>query len=147
MEERQKKICVESLVYDDKKMEACLAEVGNRIHDERIKQALSISKLAEMSNLSVSCISKAETERCRISLKALIKIATALNIPVWKLLDTEKVEMEGMTAEGLCEGKKKSTNGERFEQIMDSAGEEVITLILDMADELMKAINKEMKER
>ena len=31
----RRKICVESIVYDDSKMEACLAMVGRRIHAER----------------------------------------------------------------------------------------------------------------
>jgi len=93
MEEQQSRISVESLAYDDEKMEACLAEVGSRIREERIKQELSISKLAELSNLSVSCISKAETEKCRISLKALIKIATALKVPVRQFLDIDGIDL------------------------------------------------------
>lgn len=146
MEERQSRICVESLAYDDEKMEACLAEVGSRIREERIKQELSISKLAELSNLSVSCISKAETERCKISLKALIKIAAALKVPVRQFLDINEIGIADVPEE-YSKQAANVTNGERFEQIMEIAGEETVTLILDMADELMRAINKESKER
>lgn len=146
MEERQSRICVESLAYDDEKMEACLAEVGSRIREERIKQELSISKLAELSNLSVSCISKAETERCRISLKALIKIAAALKVPVRQFLDIDEIGIADVPEE-YSKQAANVTNGKRFEQIMEIAGEETVTLILDMADELMRAINKESKER
>ncbi|MBP3488833.1 MAG: helix-turn-helix transcriptional regulator [Roseburia sp.] len=146
MEEQQSRISVESLAYDDEKMEACLAEVGSRIREERIKQELSISKLAELSNLSVSCISKAETEKCRISLKALIKIATALKVPVRQFLDIDGIDLADVSETCNREGAS-VTNGKRFEQIMEIAGEETVTLILDMADELMRAINKESKER
>lgn len=140
-EEEQRKIFVESIIYDDSKMEACLAMVGRRIHAERIRQRVSISRLAELSNLSISCISKAETDQCRISLKALIKIAAALNVPVWQFLDIDESYLLGGTEES--QNLKDCTNGERFEQIMKPAGEKTTALILDMVDELMRAMNRE----
>lgn len=139
--EEQRKIFVESIIYDDSKMEACLAMVGRRIHAERIRQRVSISRLAELSNLSISCISKAETDQCRISLKALIKIAAALNVPVWQFLDIDESYLQGRTEER--QSLKDYTNGERFEKIMKPAGEKTTEMILDMVDELMRAMNRE----
>ena len=52
--EEEKKIRIDSIAYDEQKMEDWLAETANRIRTERIKQNLSISRLAELSNLSVS---------------------------------------------------------------------------------------------
>lgn len=82
----QRKIHIESLIYDEEKLEIRLEGVGARIREERLKQNISISKLAELSNLSLSCVSKAES-RCRIGLKALLKIAAALEIPAEQLLN------------------------------------------------------------
>lgn len=84
----QHKIHIESLIYDEKKLEKRMEGVGARIKEERLKRNISISKLAELSNLSLSCISKAESH-CRIGLKALLKIAAALEIPAGQLLGHE----------------------------------------------------------
>lgn len=137
--DEQKKISIDSVVYDEKKLEQCLLEVGVRIRHERIRKNLSISKLAELSNLSVSCISKAEANQCGISLKALLKIAAALDVKVWKLMEQKEPAQTGNRDAGWQEpdGRK------RFEQITGRADEETVGFILDMAEQLLSIMEKE----
>lgn len=142
--EEQKRICIDSAVYDERKMDAWLAEVGERIRMERMRQNLSISKLAELSNLSPSCISKAESNQCGISLKALLKIAVALGMPVWELLEQEKTDGEPeKLLEKMGEEEKTSFESRRFEDIIATAESDTIEFILDMAEQLMKVVGRE----
>lgn len=133
----QKRIDIDSIVYDEEKMSIWLSEVGNRIRMERIRQKMSISRLAELANLSVSCISKTESNQCGISLKALLKIADALNIPIWQLLVQEEAE----DRTGIDQ--KLSDRAAQFEQITAESDEKTVAFILDMAQQLMKIMNQE----
>ncbi len=54
--------------------------IGTRIKTHRRKLQLSQMQLAELSDLSVPYISYIETGKKKISLKALVSIANALNI-------------------------------------------------------------------
>lgn len=78
-----------------------------------------MAKLAEMSNLSVSHISKLERSRCDIGLKALLRIAAAMEMEADELLpgDFEPKETE-----------RKLTAGERFEQIMQGADPQLVEM-------------------
>lgn len=129
----QKKICIDSAVYDEEKMDAWLAKIGMRIRRERISQNLSILKLAELSNLSPSCISKAESNQCGVSLKTLLKIVVALRMPVWELLELEDAEDE----------EPNSPMNRRFEEITAQAEGETVDFILDMVEQLMKVTARE----
>lgn len=121
----RKKIKVNSLIYNDKKMAQLINGIGCKIYKERVRKNLSVSMLAELSNLSVSSISKIETAQCGISLKALVKIAAALDLPVESFLNPESGEKNG------------ESRGERFERITKEAEEELVELILEMAESII----------
>uniref|UniRef100_UPI003FF0CCAE helix-turn-helix domain-containing protein n=1 Tax=Roseburia sp. TaxID=2049040 RepID=UPI003FF0CCAE len=107
----------------DDEVKVILAEVSRKIHDERKKRGLSMARLAEISNLSVSHISKVEAAQCEIGLKALLKIATALEMDVMELLPCE-----------LQEENKPQTNGERFESVVATADQRTVEVVLDMSE-------------
>ena len=106
----------------DDVMNQVLRDVSKNISKERKKRGLSMAKLAEMSNLSVSHISKLERSRCDI--KALLRIAAAMEMEADELLpgDFEPKETE-----------RKLTAGERFEQIMQGADPQLVEMFLRMA--------------
>lgn len=108
----------------DDVMNQVLRDVSKNISKERKKRGLSMAKLAEMSNLSVSYISKLERSRCDIGLKALLRIAAAMEMEADELLpgDFEPKETE-----------RKLTAGERFEQIMQGADPQLVEMFLRMA--------------
>ena len=108
----------------DDVMNQVLRDVSKNISKERKKRGLSMAKLAEMSNLSVSHISKLERSRCDIGLKALLRIAAAMEMEADELLpgDFEPKETE-----------RKLTAGERFEQIMQGADPQLVEMFLRMA--------------
>ena len=103
----------------DDVMNQVLRDVSKNISKERKKRGLSMAKLAEMSNLSVSHISKLERSRCDIGLKALLRIAAAMEMEADELLpgDFEPKETE-----------RKLTAGERFEQIMQGADPQLVEM-------------------
>ena len=108
----------------DDVMNQVLRDVSKNISKERKKRGLSMVKLAEVSNLSVSHISKLERSRCDIGLKALLRIAAAMEMEADELLpgDFEPKETE-----------RKLTAGERFEQIMQGADPQLVEMFLRMA--------------
>lgn len=108
----------------DDVMNQVLRDVSKNISKERKKRGLSMAKLAEMSNLSVSHISKLERSRCDIGLKALLRIAAAMEMEADELLpgDLDAKETE-----------RKLTAGERFEQIMQGADPQLVEMFLRMA--------------
>ena len=91
----------------DEEVKVMLQEVSHKIRKERLRRGLSMARLAEIANLSVSHISKVEAEQCEIGLRALLKIATALGMEVTELLPDEMKTIPKMP-----------TNGEKFEAIM-----------------------------
>ena len=108
----------------DDVMNQVLRDVSKNISKERKKRGLSMAKLAEGSNLSGSHISKLERSRCDIGLKALLRIAAAMEMEADELLpgDFEPKETE-----------RKLTAGERFEQIMQGADPQLVEMFLRMA--------------
>ena len=55
-------------------------EIGKRIYQARISKDIKQEKLAELTNTSVSTISRLECGQTVPSLKTLLKISTALNV-------------------------------------------------------------------
>ena len=108
----------------DEVMNQVLRDVSKNISKERKKRGLSMAKLAEMDNLSVSHISKLERSKCEIGLKALLRIAAAMEIEADELLPDD-FELKGV--------EKKLTAGERFEQIMQGADPQLVEMFLRMA--------------
>ena len=95
----------------DDVMNQVLRDVSKNISKERKKRGLSMAKLAEMSNLSVSHISKLERSRCDIGLKALLRIAAAMEMEADELLpgDFEPKETERKIRTNYARGR--STTG------------------------------------
>ena len=130
---RNEKIKVDSLIYDDEKMQRYLASVGERIYKERARKGLSIGKLSELSNLSASCICKVESAQSEISLKALLKIAVALDVSVSRLLEDKKEDACPCVSLACLQ---------RFENLLGGADAEVVDAVLGIADEFMQALDK-----
>lgn len=129
-----KNIKVESLIYDDKKMQKYLHEVGGRIYKERMKRGLSAAGLAELSNVSTSCICKLEAAQTEISLKVLLKIAMALDISVSSLLEDKKGESEKacITLEEL----------QRLGELISRKDAGIIEAVLGIVDGVIEIMDK-----
>lgn len=115
----------------DEEVKGMLQEVSQNIRRERQRRGLSMARLAEISNLSVSHISKVEAEQCEIGLRALLKIATAFGMEVTDLLPTELTEVPKML-----------TNGEKFEEIMQGANPQTVEFVLKMSEHMASALNE-----
>ena len=115
----------------DKEVKVMLQEVSHKIRKERLRRGLSMARLAEIANLSVSHISKVEAEQCEIGLRALLKIATALGMEVTELLPDEMKTIPKMP-----------TNGEKFEAIMQGANQQTIEFVLKMSEHMATALNE-----
>ena len=57
---QQKRINIDSLIYDDQKMDQRMEKIAQNIRRERQRREVSLSELAAAANLSVSCVSKAD---------------------------------------------------------------------------------------
>lgn len=115
----------------DEEVKVMLQEVSHKIRKERLRRGLSMARLAEIANLSVSHISKVEAEQCEIGLRALLKIATALGMEVTELLPDELTAIPKM-----------QTNGEKFEAIMQGANQQTIEFVLKMSEHMATALNE-----
>ena len=115
----------------DEEVKVMLQEVSHKIRKERLRRGLSMARLAEIANLSVSHISKVEAEQCEIGLRALLKIATALGMEVTELLPDEMKTIPNMP-----------TNGEKFEAIMQGANQQTIEFVLKMSEHMATALNE-----
>lgn len=115
----------------DEEVKVMLQEVSHKIRKERLRRGLSMARLAEIANLSVSHISKVEAEQCEIGLRALLKIATALGMEVTELLPDEMKTIPKMP-----------TNGEKFEAVMQGANQQTIEFVLKMSEHMATALNE-----
>ena len=115
----------------DEEVKVMLQEVSHKIRKERLRRGLSMARLAEIANLSVSHISKVEAEQCEIGLRALLKIATALGMEVTELLPDEMKTIPKMP-----------TNGEKFEAIMQGENQQTIEFVLKMSEHMATALNE-----
>ncbi len=115
----------------DEEVKVMLQEVSHKIRKERLRRGLSMARLAEIANLSVSHISKVEAEQCEIGLRALLKIATALGMEVTELLPDEMKTIPKMP-----------TNGEKFEAIMQGANQQTIEFVLKMSEHMATTLNE-----
>ena len=115
----------------DEEVKVLLQEVSRKIRKERLRRGLSMARLAEIANLSVSHISKVEAEQCEIGLRALLKIATALGMEVTELLPDELTAIPKM-----------QTHGEKFEAIMQGANQQTIEFVLKMSEHMATALNE-----
>ena len=141
---QQKRINIDSLIYDDQKMDQRMEKIAQNIRRERQRREVSLSELAAAANLSVSCVSKAESARSTVSLKTILKIATALEIPVSKLLESEENIDDVWNKSRI---RIEHGNREVFERIVENASEETTEMILNMAEEMMKLLRKSQKQQ
>lgn len=139
-------IFIDSIIYDEDKMNIRMEAVAENIRREREKRNLSISGLAERANLSASCISKAEMARSSVSLKSLLKIAAALEMPVSELLETEDTVFIDVKSQKIPRVEKEIREYRRlFEMIVENLPEETEDFLVEMTKELMRAFRKEWK--
>ena len=54
---QQKRINIDSLIYDDQKMDQRMEKIAQNIRRERQRREVSLSELAAAANLAVSCVS------------------------------------------------------------------------------------------
>lgn len=113
------------MTLTDEAVNEILKEVRKNISTERKKRGLSMVQLAAMANLSTSHISKLESNKCDIGLKALLRIAAALKMEAEDFLPHE--------AAGVQPGEGTQTVGERFERIMQGADSQTVEVFLTMA--------------
>mgnify|MGYP000121024998 FL=1 len=64
--------------------EKYLQEFGLKIHNYRKRMGISQEKLAEMADMEIPYLSNIETGKANITLKTLYKIATALDVDLYK---------------------------------------------------------------
>lgn len=103
-----------------------------------------MAHLAEISNLSVSHISKVENAQCEIGLKALLKISTALGMEVTDFLPYDSF-LENQRECKADNGRKHEvilTNGERFEEIVQGASPQSVEFILKMTACMRKVFDE-----
>ena len=143
---QQKRINIDSLIYDDQKMDQRMEKIAQNIRRERQRREVSLSELAAAANLSVSCVSKAESARSTVSLKTILKIATAFEIPVSKLLESEE-NIDDVWNKSRIRIEIEHGNREVFERIVENASEETTEMILNMAEEMMKLLRKSQKQQ
>lgn len=119
----------------DEALSQMLLETGQNIRVERKKHGISISRLADMANLSVSHISKLENEQCEIGLKALIKISAAFGKDVEDLLPP-------FDRYGKAGKQKIQTVAERFETVTQDADIQTVEFILKMTAYMVHALHE-----
>lgn len=124
------------MVLTDDTVKEMLKVVSCNISRERKKRGLSMARLADYANLSVSHISKVESGQCEIGLKALLKISTALGM-----------EMKDFLPDYLPETREIQTDGERFEQIMEGADPIIVEFILNMSVHMVRALEENVSYR
>lgn len=115
----------------DEEVKTILQEVSRKVSTERKQRGMSMTRLAEAANLSVSHISKIEAEQCDIGLRALIKISMAFGMKPEELLP-----------EKLSEMPRTLTNGEKFENIMQGANAQTIAFVLEMSSHMVEALGE-----
>lgn len=86
-------------------------DIGANVKHYRIEKRMTQEKLAEASNLSVSYISQVESGRKDIGIRAMEKIANALNISLVGLIcsaleDDEDYKMQALLSDCTKEEKK-----------------------------------------
>lgn len=115
----------------DEEVRDMIREVGRKISLERQRRGMSMAHLAEIANLSVSHISKMESEQCEIGLRALLKISTAFGM-----------KPEAFLPERLTQISRARTDGEKFEHIMQGADSQLVEFILNISNYMVNASRK-----
>lgn len=82
-------------IYDDRKINELVDEIGINIKNERIRQHISLNKFADMTNISATHISNFENGIKTIGTASLVKAIIALNVSPDIIIPIEKsCEME-----------------------------------------------------
>jgi len=67
-----------------------LSEVGQRIREHRIRQGLRLKHLALLSGINSPALSMIETGKRDVRLTSLARIAAAMRVPLFSLLEDEQ---------------------------------------------------------
>lgn len=123
---------IDTLIYDDEKLDAQIAGIARKVMQERESRGLSISELAALANLSTSVISKGETGKSTFSLRSLIKIAAALNVSVKELFQVD-------------DGNKDCSDspGNEMECIIAGMDEWIIKTMIKIAESIIEGSKKQ----
>lgn len=77
------------VVYDDKKLEMLITDIGRNVYKERIKKNITPKQLCVRANLSAPQLYKIETGQSHIGLLTLIKIGIGLETSPDLLIPSE----------------------------------------------------------
>lgn len=116
---------IDSICFDEDKMDCLLAEIGTRVKKERQLQNYTVSELAEMTSMNLAHLYRIEKGERPIGLRVLIKIAWALNRPIQKFIPFEEVD-------------RPKTNGERFEEMTRNLDTATINMLFEIVENLIK---------
>lgn len=94
---------LDSVIYDEDKMEDIFTGISQNIWIEMEKQSLNMTVLSELSTIDVAHLSRILNNKAHIGLPALIKIANVLNVSPTDLFPYDN--------------NIRKTNGQRFDDI------------------------------
>lgn len=115
---------IDTIVYDDDKLELLVKEIGKNVRKEREKRNWSSTELSNRSNINNSHIYKIESGLGNIGIAAVLKFCIAFGISPNDLIPLDDVQ-------------KVRTNGDRFDEITRNAGVETVNFLLDMAEQVV----------
>lgn len=75
-------------------MQSIAPELGRIIRKYRIGAGLSQEELAERSDMHWTYVSQVERGRRNISVDALLRLARALGVPAWRLVQEAETQFE-----------------------------------------------------
>lgn len=81
---------IDSPCLDDAKMDCVLKEIGRRVCTEMHNQKLTIADLVDMTGIATTHLYRIESGKSIIGLKALIKVAYALDRPIQDFIPFEE---------------------------------------------------------
>ena len=73
--------------------------IGARIRDLRKKRSITQQALGEMLNVKKSTVSDWEIGKRSFSMNLLKRIAAALEVDVWEIIEINDIEFDGQTSE------------------------------------------------
>jgi transcriptional regulator with XRE-family HTH domain len=109
---------IDTPIYDEKLMDSVYSGIAQNIYMEMYKQGMSIRGLAELSCVNYSNLTKIFSNKARVGLSSLIKIAAALRVSPADLFPYSS--------------NKRKTNGQLFDELTKPMDIKSINYLLDM---------------
>ena len=100
--------------------QALASTIGERVHEYRVQQALTVGELAERSELSKGMLSKIENAQASPSLATLARLSMALSVPVtsfFRGLDEEQDVIHVPSGHGLDIHHRGGQVGHRYQML------------------------------